>query len=145
MAEFKNKDINGDDVKFLRELYYLMEKNNIHRIYSATLDNNGKIIVAHQSLNSIIERDKLSNKIIHFIYKHFPRFYFGVIFKTYMNKHKPKLRRLFGKYNVKKINANSLNLHQGVYIRNDKLYIRDLDFEYEDGRKFHIDELYLDI
>lgn len=135
---------NCDEVKFLMELYYLMKKYNIHRIYSVSLDKK-KIISAEQLLGTTLGNNKFTNKILKFLDKHIPLIYFHIFYKNHIFRYKIDLKRLFKKYGIEKIGISSFNLYQGIHITDNKVCIREVDLVYQTGQIFHIDNLYLDI
>lgn len=137
-------DINREDINFLRDLYYIMEKYNIHRIYTASLDKK-KIVVAQQLLGANIGSSDISNKIFNFLDRHTPRIYFNIIFRNHIFRYKIRLKKLFNKYGVDQIKSTSLQLFQGIHITDGSLCIREIDLVFKEGRVFHIDSLYLDI
>lgn len=144
LFKMRCNDIDSNDVRFLRDLYYIMEKYNIHRIYNASLDKK-KIVVAQQLLSATIGNSNSSKKIFAFLDKYIPSVYFGIFFKNHIFRYKLRLKKLFNEYGVEKIGATSFQLQQGIYITDNSLCIRDIDLIFKDGRIFHIDGLYLDI
>ena len=142
--KMKCNDINSEDIKFLRDLYYLMKNYNIHRIYTASIDKK-KIIVAQQLLAANIGKSEFLNKIFDYLEKKFPKLYYNTIFKNHIFKYKLQLKKLFSKYEVDKIKATTFELFQGIYINDSSLCIREVDLIFKDGRIFHIESLYLDI
>ena len=132
------------DINFFKELYNLMNKYNIHRIYTAYVDKQ-KIIVAEQLLDAFIGTSKVTFKIYSFIEDHLNWLYLNVFFKNYIYRYKYKLKKLFNKYNVEKIKPTSFNLFQGIYISENILCIREIDLVFKDGNIFHIDSLKLNI
>lgn len=126
------------------ELYYLMKKYNIHRIYSVSLDKK-KIISAEQLLGTTLGNNKFTNKILKFLDKHIPLIYFHIFYKNHIFRYKIDLKRLFKKYGIEKIGISSFNLYQGIHITDNKVCIREVDLVYQTGQIFHIDNLYLDI
>lgn len=142
--KMKCNDINREDVKFLRDLYYIMKKYNIHRIYTAYIDKK-KMIVAHQLLATNIGNNILSNKFFNFLDKHCPKLYFDIVFRNHIFRYKLRLKYLFNKYEVEQIKSTSFQLYQGIHITDNSLCIREVDLVFKEGRVFHIDNLYLDI
>lgn len=142
--EMKDIDMNSSEIKFLRELYYLMKKYNVHRIYSASLDKK-KVIVAQQLLGITIGNTVISKNIFNFIDKHIPWVYFNIFYKNHLFRYSVKLNRLFRKYKVEKIGISSFNLYQGIHTTIDSLCIREVDLIYKNGHICHIENLYLNI
>lgn len=142
--ETNSINMNCDEVKFLRELYYLMERYNIHRIYSASLDKK-KIISAQQLLGTTLSNNKIGNIILRFLDEHMPLIYFHIFYKNRLFRYRINLKRLFKKYNIEKIGISSFNLYQGIHITDNKVCVREVDLIYKTGQIFHIDNLYLDI
>lgn len=142
--EMKSTDMSCDEIKFLKDLYCLMEKYNVHRIYSASLDKK-KIISAQQLLGITIGNTKFSRKAFNTIDKHIPWVYFNIFYKNHLFRYNISLKRLFKKYKVEKIGISSFNLYQGIHTVSDSLCIREVDLSYKDGRIFHIENLYLEI
>lgn len=132
------------DINFFKELYILMEKYNIHRIYTASLDRK-KLIVAQQLLNVSFGSTIITSKIISFCEKNFKWVYFQVFLRNHLFRYKLKLKSLFTKYDLESIKSTSFNLYQGIHITSNSLCIRGIDLVFKDGNIFHIDFLNLDI
>ena len=132
------------DINFFKELYALMDKYNIHRIYTVYLDKK-KLIIAQQLLNVSFGTTKLTNKIFSFCEKNLKWLYFKVFLKNHIFRYKLKLKSLLNKYGIEKIKATSFNLYQGIHVKGDSLCIREIDLVFKDGNTFHIDSLKLDI
>lgn len=132
------------NINFFKELYALMNRYKIHRIYTAYLDKK-KLIVAHQLLSVSFGKTKIGFKICSFLEKNFSWFYFKVLVKNHIFKYKLKLKELLNKYEIQKIQPTSFNLHQGIHITQNSLCIREIDLVFKDGNVFHIDTLKLDI
>lgn len=135
-----SNSIGGKDINFIKELYVVMKKYNIHRIYTAGL-NNKKMIVAQQLLSSNITNFKAFDKIFEFLDKHAPWLYFNIIFKNHIYRYKLSLKKIFNKYGVQQIKATSFNLDQGIYILQNNLCIKKVDIIYKDGEIFHVENL----
>lgn len=126
--KMNSDNFKSEDINFFRDLYAIMKKYNINRIYTAFL-NNGKIIAAQQLLCAAITSTKIINNISTaciFIYK-------------------LKLRKLFNRYGVEAIKPTSFSLYQGITITNDCLCIRGVELVFKEGKVFHIENLYLNI
>lgn len=132
------------DINFFKELYKLMEKYNIHRIYTASLDKK-KLVVAQQLLNVSFGSTTVTNQIVSFCEKNFQWFYFKVLLRNHIFRYKLQLKSLFNKYGLEGIKPTSFNLYQGIHITSDSMCIRGIDLLFKDGNTFHIDLLNLDI
>lgn len=132
------------DINFFKELYSLMNRYKIHRIYTASLDKK-KLIVAHQLLSISFGHTSITSKICSICEKNFSWLYFKVFVKNHIFRYKLKLKMLLNKYGIEKIQPTSFNLYQGIHITQDSLCIREIDLVFKDGNIFHIDILKLDI
>lgn len=137
-------DINSGEFDFLKELYKIMNKYNMHRIYRVSYTN-GKIIDASQVLKSSIGKTELTDSIFDFINDHLPFIYFNIFYRFHIYKYRKNLKKLFKKYDIVTIASLSFSLEQGIYITDNKLCICGVDILNKFGRVFHIDRLYLDI
>lgn len=137
-------DNNSQEVKFLRDLYNLMKKYNVHRIYSASLDKK-KIISAQQLLGVTIGNTRATIKLFEFLDKHIPWVYFNIFYKNHLFRYNISLKRLFKKYGIEKIGISSFNLYQGIHITANSLCVREVNLIYKGGLICHIDSIYLDI
>lgn len=147
MPELNNQiniDINSDDFKFLKELYKIMIRYNMHRIYRISYTN-GKIVDAHQTLETNIGNNPISSSIYDFLNEYFPFIYFNIFYKMHLHKYRRKLKKLFNKYKINTIGAVSFSLEQGIYISRNQFCICSVDVVKNSGKIFHIDRLYLDI
>lgn len=132
------------DINFFKELYDLMRSYNIHRIYTACLDKK-KLIIAQQLLDTTFGSNKVFSNVISFCEKNLKWLYFKVFLRNHVFRYKLKLKSLFNKYGLEKIQSTSFNLYQGIHVTSDSMCIRGIDLVFKDGKVFHIDLLNLDI
>lgn len=142
--EINNDNIPEEGVNFFKELYVIMKIYNIHRIYTASLDEK-KLVIADQLLSVSITDNKFINRIHEWLNKYIPWIYFNICFKTHIFRYKLRLKKLFNKYGVEKIKSNSFNLYQGININNNSLCIREIDLVFKAGNIVRINNLSLDI
>lgn len=142
--EIGDDNIPEEGINFFKELYVIMRSYNIHRIYTASLDEK-KLVIADQLLSVSINTNKIINRIYDWVDKNIPWFYFNICFKLHIFRYKIKLKRLFNKYGVEKIKSNSFNLYQGINISHGSLYIREIDLVFKAGNIVRIDSLHLNI
>lgn len=135
-------NVESRDIEFLKELYCIMDKYNIHRIYSASLDKK-KIISAQQLLGVTIGNNKFTIEFFNIIDKYMPWVYFNIFYKNHIFRYNIKLKRLFKKYGIEKIGISSFKLYQGIHITSNSLCVREVDLIHKDGNIFHIENLYL--
>lgn len=129
-------------IDFLRELYLIMDEFNINRIYAAYIDND-ELLEAHQKSKLNFGKSVIYDKILHFLYNNSLELY-TEIYKLYMKKYNSKLKMIFIKNNVKFISCASANLYDGIYVADDKFYIKNIDIKIND-KVYHIDNLCLEI
>lgn len=137
-------NIPEEGVNFFLELYNIMKKYNIHRIYTAYL-NDKKLVSTEQLLSVYTEDRSLKNIICRWLDKHFPRLYLHTFFKIHIIKYRIELKRLFNKYGIQKIISNSFNLYQGINITQNSLCIHEIDLVFKAGNVVRIDHIHLDI
>lgn len=142
--EIDSNNIPEEGINFFKELYTIMKTYNIHRIYTASLDEK-KIVVAQQLLSVTITHNNFIDRFYSWLDKYFPTIYFNICFKIHIIKYKVRLKRLFNKYGVEKIKSNSFNLYQGINVANNSLCIREIDLVFKAGNVVRINNLYLDI
>ena len=142
--EMNSYNIQSVNIDFFKELYILMNKYNIHRIYTACLDKK-KLIIAQQLLDVCIGKNKISKKIYKFLEEHTKWIYFNIIFQRHIFKYKLRLKKLFKKYGIEKIKATSFDLYQGIHITDNSLCIREIDLISKSGHILHIDTFKLNI
>ena len=139
-VQVENISKRSHEYSFLRDIYKLMRKHKIQRIYRIKLENN-KIIDSFQSHD--IQSAKYIRQINHLeiyhntIYKYIIKFKY----RSFNNS----LKKYFKKYGIIAINTIDINLYDGVYTSNDKICISNVDILFEDDRVLYIDKLYLDM
>ena len=136
--------MDAKELTFLKELYDIMSKYEIHRIYRIKLKD-GEIVEAHQPLKTNIGKSKVSFNIYKFIKKYIPILYFKVFYKIHLTKYKRSLKQLFTKYNLDTITATEFCVYYGVYLTNNQLCLNGVDIITTDNNTYHADKLYLDI
>lgn len=141
-SQLNSDNLKDNDINFFKELYTIMKKYNVHRIYTIHV-NNKKLISTQQLL--CIDIEGKPDKVFDIMEKYLPWIYFNIFCRCNMIKYKLNLKNLLSKYNIKAIGQTTFSLYQGINIFNDSLCIRGIDLEYKDGQIFHIDNLYLDI
>lgn len=134
--------MNCDEINFLRELYYLMKKYNVHRLYSVLLEKN-KAISALQLINITIGNTKFTKKFFNIMNKYMYFIYLHIFYKNHLYRYNVKLKHLLKKYNIEKIEICSFSLYNGIHITLDSIYARDVDLVYTDKSIFHIKNLHL--
>lgn len=142
--EMKCINENSDEVKFFKELYYIMKKYNVHRIYSASLDKK-KIISAQQLLGVTIGNNNFTKSIFKFLDEYMPNVYFHIFYKNHIFRYNIRLKRLFKKYGLEKIVISSFNLHQGIHTTANSLCVREIELVYKDNICSQVESLYLNM
>lgn len=133
-----------NEIKFLKDLYKIMKRYGIYRIYTASIEN-GNMNIAQQVLNTNIGNSKIGKSFYSFLDKHCPELYYKIFFKINMMRYKFSMKLLFNKYKIIKIEAKSFNLFQGIYITPHNLTINDINLIYASGGISYIDNITLDI
>lgn len=134
-----------ENLLFLKELYTLMQKYSIHKIYRISYNNKGEIIDAHQSVKTNIGNNHISYRIFETIKEICPKLYFNIFYRVHIMKYRKRLKKICDYYNIKSVSALSYSLYQGIYASKDKLCISGVEIAYKNGRIDSIDKLYLDI
>lgn len=142
--EINSENIPEEGICFFKELYNIMKKYNVHRIYTASLDKK-KLIVAQQLVSTSIANTKLTINLFDWLDKHIPWLYFNIIFRNHIFRYKLQLKKLFKKYGIEKIGSTSFNLYQGINITNNGLTIRAIDLSFKEGHIYFIENLQLGI
>lgn len=131
-------------IAYLKELYEIMSKHGINRIYH--VNNKGKFSEAHQSQSVFMIRDSMIlTKIIQLIKKYFPIIYFKIILNYRLHRYRIKLKRLIRKYNVESINSGSFSLYEGISIKENEICVNNVQVVFKSGVVHHIDKLYVEI
>lgn len=131
------------DINFLKELYLIMDEFKINRIFTVTIKNN-RIFEAHQVYDSNMGKNRFTTAFFDFLDDNFPFIYFNIFYKLYLRKYKRNLKKLLKRYDICKINSTAFNLYQGIYIKNNTLYINDIEIIKED-KTHYIDKINLKI
>lgn len=129
---------------FLKELYEIMDEFNVIRIYSISFKNN-KIIEAHQMSDTNIGNNVLTRAIFDILDDKFPFIYFNLFYRLAMRRYKRRLKKLFKKHNIFKINATSFNLYQGIYIDDRAIYCKGVEIFPNLGNTTYLDDIEIDI
>lgn len=135
----------NENLQFLKELYYIMYKFNIYRIYRLTYKDTGELIDAHQALKTNIGNTNFTYMIFECMKEKLPRIYYKIFYRAYIIKYRKKLKELCDTYHIKAIHSKTYSLYQGIYISNGKLCINSVDIIYSDNSVNSIHKLYLDI
>ena len=142
------KYVNKDNVfiTYLKELYDIMNKYGISRIYHINNKNEKDFKEAHQSLSVFIVRDSmLLTKIIQLIKKYFPIIYFKIILNFRLYRYRYKLKKLSEKYDILQICTNSFSLYEGIAVNKHQIYMNKVQVVFKSGIVYYIDKLYVEI
>ena len=125
MLATKTVDISSFDFSYLRELFNIMHKYNIHRIYRIS-NKDKNFLEAHQILESYSVDDSIIvTNIISFLKDHLPFIYYEFFLRFNLFRFKKALKKFSDKYDIELINR--------------------VDIIFKNGRICHFEKLYLDI
>lgn len=133
------------DFSYLRELFDIMRKYNIHRIYRIS-NKDKNFLEAHQILESYSVDDSIIiTNIISFLKDHLPFIYYEFFLRFNLFRFKKALKKFSDKYDIELLSTNSIDICQGIYISDHQIYINGVDIIFKNGRICHFEKLYLDI
>lgn len=114
---------------FVEELYDLMKKYSIHRIYIAyrNYGENNDFIENHQALTYNIQKyyNHVPSFVLRFIERNFP-FYYKKIVTNYTSAYKEELHQLLKKYDIDYIKMTAINLSYGVVRCSNKILMKGI-------------------
>lgn len=133
------------DFSYLKELFDIMHKYDIHRIYRIS-NKNDEFSEAHQALElHTIDNSEFLTKIAQFLKDHVSYVYYNFFLRFRLYRFKKALKKFADKYDIELISTNSINICQGIYVSNNQIFINGVDMIFKNGRICHFEKLYLDI
>lgn len=143
----KNYDENQYIENFLSELYEVMTKYKINRIFSAYVSMNFRhgIHEEHQHTSFNIQMySRLPQWLYDLLKKSFPTLYYTIVVKSYIRKFKRELRDLMVKYNIKYFSIlNPSSLVSGIYTGENQICVKEVyivlyDFKHRSQTSYYI-------
>ena len=114
---------------FIKELYDLMKRYCIHRIYIAyrNYGDENDFIENHQTLIYGVQKyySYIPNFILRIIERNFP-FYYRKFVTNYTSAYKEDLHKLLKKYNIDYIKMTAININGGVVQYGNKISMRNI-------------------
>lgn len=139
-------DVKNSEFCFLKELFDIMYKYNIHRIYRICNKDGDEFYEAHQALEAqVIRNNLILTKLVLFLKNHIPYIYYKVFLNIRLRRFKKALKKFSDNHNIELVSTNSFSICQGIYISDNQICINGVDFIYKNGRICHFDKLYLEI
>ena len=131
------------DTNFLKELYLIMDEYKVNRIFTISIKNN-KLFEAHQVYDTNIGKNRFTYTFFDFLDDYLPSLYFNIFYKIYLTKYRCKLKKLLKRYSIIKINSTSFNLHQGIFVKDNTLFINGIEVIKENNCHY-IDKINLEV
>lgn len=145
ISNIKYVDQSGIDLNYLTELYDIMDKYKVNRVYHMSVKDK-KFSEIHQSMIIIdVHDESFKMNILKFIKKYLPIVYFKIILQFRLFGFKYRLKKLLNNYDIETISTKSFNLCEGITITQGKLILRNIQIIFKSGIAYQIDKLNIEV
>lgn len=145
ISNIKYVDQSDIDLDYLTELYDIMDKYKVNRVYHMSVKDK-KFSEIHQSMIIIdVHDESFKMNILKFIKKYLPIVYFKIILQFRLFGFKYRLKKLLNNYDIETISTKSFNLCEGITITQGKLILRNIQIIFKSGIAYQIDKLNIEV
>lgn len=145
ISNIKYVDQSDIDLNYLTELYDIMDKYKVNRVYHMSVKDK-KFSEIHQSMMIIdVHDESFKMNVLKFIKKYLPIVYFKIILQFRLFGFKYRLKKLLNNYDIEAISTKSFNLCEGITITQGKLILRNIQIIFKSGIAYQIDKLNIEV
>lgn len=145
ISNIKYVDQSDIDLNYLTELYDIMDKYKVNRVYHMSVKDK-KFSEIHQSMIIIdIHNESFKMSVLKFIKKYLPLVYFKIILQFRLFRFRYRLKKLLNTYDIEIISTRSFNLCEGITIAQGKLILRNIQIIFKSGIAYQIDKLNIEV
>lgn len=145
ISNIKYVDQSDIDLNYLTELYDIMDKYKVNRVYHMSVKDK-KFSEIHQSMIIIdVHDESFKMNVLKFIKKYLPIVYFKIILQFRLFGFKYRLKKLLNNYDIETISTKSFNLCEGITITQGKLILRNIQIIFKSGIAYQIDKLNIEV
>lgn len=145
ISNIKYVDQSNIDLNYLTELYDIMDKYKVNRVYHMSVKNK-KFSEIHQSMIIIdVHNESFKMSILKFVKKYLPILYYKIILQFRLFGFRYRLKKLLNIYDIETISTRSFNLCEGITATQGKLIIRNIQIIFKSGIAYQIDKLNIEV
>ena len=145
ISNIKYVDQSDIDLNYLTELYDIMDKYKVNRVYHMSVKDK-KFSEIHQSMIIIdVHNESFKMSVLKFIKKYLPLVYFKIILQFRLFGFRYRLKKLLNNYDIEIISTRSFNLCEGITITQGKLILRNIQIIFKSGIAYQIDKLNIEV
>lgn len=145
ISNIKYVDQSDIDLNYLTELYDIMDKYKVNRVYHMSVKDK-KFSEIHQSMIIIdVHNESFKMSVLKFIKKYIPIVYFKIILQFRLFGFRYRLKKLLNIYDIETISTRSFNLCEGITITQGKLILRNIQIIFKSGIAYQIDKLNIEV
>lgn len=145
ISNIKYVDQSDIDLNYLTELYDIMDKYKVNRVYHMSVKDK-KFSEIHQSMIIIdVHNESFKMSILKFVKKYLPIVYYKIILQFRLFGFRYRLKKLLNIYDIETISTRSFNLCEGITITQGKLILRNIQIIFKSGIAYQIDKLNIEV